>query len=191
MRKSPLKSFTDVRAIGLPMTKLTRSCLAATATKKRKAPTDKAEPPKKRGRPSSTVKKDEKDGAPKAKAATGKPRGRPKKSAPAVSETDLGPLPRKRGSGPKGGETTKITADDDAAADQLEEELVDTAEAEDDEGAADEKRKRNLPFDGEHSSNAKKSNSAIADAALEAGEDGGKQYWLMKAEQEVCNTDKV
>lgn len=57
--------------------------------------------------------------------------GRPSRVGPQPEEAPDAldtPAPRKRHSGPTGGETTKIAADADNAAEQLEEELVDEAE---------------------------------------------------------------
>ena len=47
-----------------------------------------------------------------------------KAEAPAVALKQKAP-PKKRGTPPKGGETTHVEAEDEAAAEQLEEELVD------------------------------------------------------------------
>jgi len=105
-----------------------------------------------------------KRGRPGKKAATeteqpAKKRGRPAKvvtepaEAPAAPDT---PAPRKRHSGRTGGPTTKIASDATDAAEQLEEELVD-----------------------EVSKSAKTSDKRKASPENE----GGKNYWLMKAEQ--------
>ena len=64
------------------------------------------------------------------------------------------PAPRKRHSGRTGGPTTKIATDASDAAEQLEEELV-----------------------GEVSKSAKTSDKR------QASSEGGKNYWLLKAEQ--------
>lgn len=113
-----------------------------------------AEPAKKRGRPS---KKAVAENAPPAKK-----RGRPAKvtkdpaEAPAAPDT---PAPRKRHSGRTGGPTTKIASDAADAAEQLEEELVDEASK---SAKAGDKRKA---------------------SSVSVEKDGGKNYWLMKAEQ--------
>lgn len=135
----------------------------ANASKKRAAPATATEttgePAKKRGRPTKAAAAPVSKAKAVAKSTTkatkaAKP-GRPKKSvegtAAAEHEHDaLGePLPHKRGEPPFGGETTKVAADETAAGDQLEEELLDTAKT------------------GEP-----------------AVQSSGKQYWLMKAEQE-------
>jgi hypothetical protein len=78
---------------------------------------------KKRGRPAKAA--DAEDDA----TEPPKKRGRPAKDTPAVPKAEIAP-PKKRGRPPKGGETTKIEADDGAAAEQLEEELVEEVEAE-------------------------------------------------------------
>jgi predicted RNA-binding protein with PUA-like domain len=105
-----------------------------------------------------------KRGRPGKKAATEdapKKRGRPAKvatepaEAPAAPDT---PAPRKRHSGRTGGPTTKIATDATDAADQLEEELVD-----------------------EVSKSAKSSDKRKASSISE--NEGGKNYWLFKAEQ--------
>ncbi|KAK6418710.1 hypothetical protein LTR95_017163 [Oleoguttula sp. CCFEE 5521] len=146
-------------------TKTTAKAPAVTpaVTKKRgrpaKAQDDEAEPPKKRGRPStkpaatSAVKP-----AAKKTAAARKTKKLEPEEAPDALDT---PAPRKRHSGPKGGETTKIATDDGAAADQLEEELVETTEVA-----------------IKHKAPAAKKGKGKAAAST-----SGKQYWLMKAEQ--------
>ena len=150
-----------------------------------------AAPPAKRGRPSkATSDKAE----PAAKAPLAKKRGRPAKaaaSAPAVPEEENAP-PKKRGRPPKGGETTKVAADDGAAAEQLEEELVDAVV---DEGAAETSkptfptRKRGRPAKGKQAAVAVTADAEAEDleeinVAGLAVDASGKQYWLMKAEQE-------
>ncbi|KAK6412752.1 hypothetical protein LTR95_017928 [Oleoguttula sp. CCFEE 5521] len=166
----PRRAATTATATTTPAVKTKKPAAKATAkaatvtpavTKKRgrpaKAEDDEAEPPKKRGRPagkSAAVKSTTK------KAATGrKAKALEPEEAPDAFDT---PAPRKRHSGPKGGETTKISTDDGAAADQLEEELIETAEP---------VTKRKAP--------AAKKGKGKATAALTSG----KQYWLMKAEQ--------
>jgi len=117
-----------------------------------------AGPSKKRGRPKKATETDTEE---VAEPQPLKKRGRPAKSAaPAVSNDDSA-LPKKRGRPPKGGQTTKISADDGAAAEQLEGELIDEATLE------------------------QGSSSKLNEDSAEAAEaDAGKQYWLMKAEQE-------
>lgn len=154
---------------------------------------DAAEPLKKRGRP--------------AKAASTKPTvkppakkaGRPSKAKAAETAGELdddAPAPRKRGRPPKGGETTKVTGDDAAAADQLEDELVDAAD--DSEDATDKSKsgKRKAPANKAASSKKGVKGKAKAnDAADEADSGSGKNYWLLKAEQEdrevTVNSGKV
>lgn len=152
---------------------------------------DQVPPSKKRGRPSkddiATAKAAEigaaEDGE-EGEAPPPRKRGRPSKMIKDAVPEDETPPPKKRGRSPRGGETTKISGDDDAAADQLEDELVDdTAEqAKIKPSTAREKGKG-------------KGKSAQADLTpheeekVNAGEDleqvsSGKQYWLMKAEQE-------
>jgi predicted RNA-binding protein with PUA-like domain len=105
-----------------------------------------------------------KRGRPSKKAATEdapKKRGRPAKVAtePAEAPDAPGtPAPRKRHSGRTGGPTTKIATDATDAAEQLEEELVD-----------------------EVSKSAKASDKRKASSVSE--NEGGKNYWLLKAEQ--------
>jgi predicted RNA-binding protein with PUA-like domain len=107
--------------------------------------------PKKRGRPT--------------KASSAK-RGRPatKKPAPAVPDEET-PPPKQRGSSPHGGETTKMEGDDDAAADQLEDELMDNAVTPQATATVTKKGKAKV-------------------TETDKPHDSGKQYWLMKAEQE-------
>lgn len=121
-----------------------------------------------------------------------KKKGRPAKEAPAVPKAAKAP-PKKRGRPPQGGETTKAAADDEAAAEQLEEELEDRVEA----AVAPSKQ---VPLTkkkpGKPAKKAKSNSNATAAAeneqevgvALEkeGGDEavGGKNYWLMKAEQE-------
>ena len=141
------------------------------------APTPKsAGTSKKRGRP--------------AKAATSeeppKKRGRPARvSEPAVPPEEEQPTPRKRGQAPFGGETTKIDTDDGAAADQLEDELEDTVQA-------PPKRGRGRPPKSKGKQVAKDENQSDAKTASTPS---GRQYWLMKAEQdghdEVLASGKV
>lgn len=120
------------------------------------------QPPKKRGRPS-------KQPAPAKEAAATQPpakkRGRPSTKVatepeenPAAIDT---PARRKRGSGPTGGQTTKIATDAADAADQLEDELIDEAQK----------------------SAKKGKKSATAPDEDEDAQYDGKNYWVMKAEQ--------
>ncbi|EMC94570.1 hypothetical protein BAUCODRAFT_35805 [Baudoinia panamericana UAMH 10762] len=157
----------------------TTTTSTASAPKKRGRPakeivTEAEEPPKKRGRPAkAAIVAETAEPKPATKVgttATPKKRGRPAKAAPAELETEPR---RKRGRPPKGGETTKQAEDDEAAADQLEGELNETAEAAEKQEAVTSKRK--APF----KSQAKKP------ANHEAEQTGtSQQYWLMKAEQE-------
>ena len=100
--------------------------------------------------------------------------------------------PKKRGRPPHGGETTQPAVADEAAAEQLEDELVENAEA---QGAGEGPSKRTSPKKKRGRPAKAKGKSAVtADAAEEevaeeeeAVETNGanvKQYWLMKAEQE-------
>lgn len=102
--------------------------------------------------------------------------------------------PKKRGRPPRGGETTKVEVADEAAAEQLEEELVENAEA---EGAGEEPSKRTSPKKkrGRPAKAKGKGKSAVTEDTAEeevveeedVAETNGenvKQYWLMKAEQE-------
>ena len=105
--------------------------------------------------------------------------------------------PKQRGKPPTGGETTKVEVTDDAAAEQLEEELVENAEA---EGAGEGPSKRTSPTKkrgrGRPPKAKGKGKSAVTEVAAEeevadddeeVAETNGenvKQYWLMKAEQE-------
>lgn len=128
--------------------------------------------PAKRGRPPANKTT---PNVPKVEATPPKKRGRPpaNKTAPAVSEAETAP-PKKRGRPPKGGETTKITSNDSAAAEQLEEELKETA---DEPEAADDAD--TTATDGDAS------DEVLRERALAAQSSGsGKQFWLMKAEQE-------
>jgi predicted RNA-binding protein with PUA-like domain len=122
------------------------------------------EAPKKRGRQSTR----QPAAAPAKQIVTTQPakkRGRPSKAtadpaeAPADPDT---PAPRKRHSGRTGGPTTKISTDAVDAADQLEDELIDVAEKSAKKGG--------------------KSKTSSSAAKQDANE-GGKNYWLMKAEQ--------
>lgn len=137
------------------------------------------------------------------------PGGRPAKASaatkevPAVPEAETAP-PKKRGRPPKGGETTQIAEDDPAAAEQLEEELVDAAEADEKEGPskrappAKKGKGRGRP----PKQKAKDDEGAAAIGAVDgvvnaagAGDvtnqdedvdeasSGKQQFWLMKAEQ--------
>ena len=128
---------------------------------------------------------------PSAAKASGKKPGRPAKAkavepdqAPDAIDT---PAPRKRHSGPKGGETTKIAADDGNAADQLEGELVDAAQ---ETGRPSRKRKAaaiETPAPAKPTKGKGKGKGKVA--AVDADEEAepvtneGKSYWLLKAEQ--------
>jgi hypothetical protein len=90
-----------------------------------------------------------------------------------VPEAETAP-PKKRGRPPKGGETTKITTDDSAAAEQLEEELKETA---DEPEAADEAD--TVATNGDASDEVLRKRAPAAESSST-----GKQFWLMKAEQE-------
>lgn len=123
----------------------------------------KDEPPKKRGRPGKQTAAANVEET--ATTTSAKKRGRPAKvkSDPAEAPAGLDtPAPRKRHSGRTGGPTTKIATDAAEAAEQLEDELMDEA-------------KRSAKKGGK----SKSSSSATKQDA----DDGGKNYWLMKAEQ--------
>lgn len=132
--------------------------------------------------------------APKV-TATGKKRGRPAKEPPredqppkkrgrpsrASALADAVPPegeqpPRKRGLPPYGGETTKNDAEDEIAAEQLEEELMD--EANDVAVPATEPAKRGR---GRPPGKGKQAGAAVV---ADATSTSGQQFWLMKAEQE-------
>ena len=110
-----------------------------------------------------------------------------------MPKTETAP-PKKRGRPPKGGETTKVEAADEAAAEQLEEELVETAEA---EAKGPSKRTKSPSKKRGRPAKAKgKAKSTVTEVAeeqqdVDQEEDAGatngestKRYWLMKAEQE-------
>ena len=138
-----------------------------------------AEPPKKRGRPSKSASATSAPGA-----TNGKKRGRPGKGDTLAVSLDEEAPPKKRGRPPKGGETTKVDYLEEAAAEQLEDELVEAAAEEPiDEPSkpiSSVKRGRGRP--------KKASAIAVADDMAVDEEDikeaTGKRYWLMKAEQE-------
>ncbi|KAK3702931.1 hypothetical protein LTR37_014780 [Vermiconidia calcicola] len=150
------------------------------------------EPPKKRGRPAkeaadeTTNEPPKKRGRPaKAAAAATKPaqkRGRPAKAAPAVPIDEEEAAPKKRGRPPRGGETTKAESDDQAAAEQLEDELddvVDDADAPSKNTSLTVKRGRPAKGKGKQAATS-------TDAADEQEQDEGStgtKFWLMKAEQ--------
>lgn len=95
---------------------------------------------------------------------------------PAVPEDETAP-PKRRGRPPKGGETTKIAADEEAVDEQLEEELQDAAEEPQQAETATSKRK------------AVKGKSKAPKAAEDEKEEtlddeSSANYWLMKAEQD-------
>ncbi|KAK5126569.1 hypothetical protein LTR85_009503 [Meristemomyces frigidus] len=158
-------------------------------------PVEDAGPPKKRGRP-ATAKVDEAEVAPSKKrgrpaketvddaAEPPKKRGRPAKAkaAPAVTDDEQAP-PRKRGRPPYGGETTKQDEDAELAAEQLEDELIAEAQS---EASPTRKRKPKPSTTTAKKGKAKASlTGPDTDEAIQATESaGGKQYWLMKAEQE-------
>nr|OQO12541.1 hypothetical protein B0A51_16928 [Rachicladosporium sp. CCFEE 5018] len=167
-RAAPATTTTTTPAVKAkkPATKTTAKPATVTpaATKKRGRPAktqdDEAEPPKKRGRPSTKKAAKVSAAKPAAKKTTTARKTKTLEPEEAPDALDT-PAPRKRHSGPKGGETTKIATDDGAAADQLEEELVETAES---------TTKRKAPA-------AKKGKGKAAAST------SGKQYWLLKAEQ--------
>ncbi len=121
---------------------------------------DVVEPPKKRGRATKTEDK------------------------PAVSATANAP-PKKRGRPPKGGETTYPKVHDEAAAEQLEDELVDAVETDQPGKPLPAKRGRGRPKRGSvKPATASNAQEEEAEAAEDAEEVTTKQHWLMKAEQE-------
>ena len=155
-----------------------------------------AEPPKKRGRPAkgdapkpAAKAAPKKNATPKAKT-TAKAKT-PAKAAPAVPEGETAP-PKRRGRPPKGGETTKVEVADEAAAEQLEGELVETAEAEGpSKRTKSPSKKRGRPIKAK--GKAKTAVTEVVDeeedldeedVAEATNEESTKQYWLMKAEQE-------
>lgn len=149
------------------------------------APADE-EPPKKRGRPAKAAPTK----ATSAPTTTGKKRGRPAKAktnADAVGPEDEQATPRKRHSGRTGGETTKIESDDEDAAEQLEEELLDAAD-EAVEAEEPTRKRKPAPKKGQSAKGkAKKSipNEEVSGAAQQSDAAiSNKQYWLMKAEQD-------
>ncbi|CAK4030645.1 Thymocyte nuclear 1 [Lecanosticta acicola] len=103
-----------------------------------------------------------------------------KKDAPAVPENEAAP-PKRRGRPPKGGETTRISRDDEAAAEQLEDELIETA---DEKTGAASNRKSKAPLTKK--GKGKAAQEVPIDTKSDEGEQSerGKKYWLMKAEQE-------
>ena len=136
------------------------------------------EPPKKRGRPAKTA-----SAAPGPAITSAKKAGRAVKAeAPAVTlyDEDAAP-PKKRGRPPKGGETTQVAAEDEAAAEQLEEELVDAVDAPSKPISSVKKGKggrgRPKKVTAEHEADE-------VDTEEEGSSTTNKQYWLMKAEQE-------
>lgn len=128
---------------------------------------------------------------PSTAKASGKKPGRPAKAkavepeeAPDAIDT---PAPRKRHSAPKGGETTKIAADDGDAADQLEGELVDAAQ---ETAKPGRKRKAATSETPAPAKSIKGKGKARGKAAAVEADDSaatptseGKNYWLLKAEQ--------
>ncbi|SMY23264.1 unnamed protein product [Zymoseptoria tritici ST99CH_1A5] len=97
------------------------------------------------------------------------------KLAPAVPEEET-PPPKRRGSSPHGGETTKMDGDDDAAAGQLEDELM---------GDADDGGTPEPAITATKKGRGGKGKAKMTEEEEEADvSSSGKQYWLMKAEQE-------
>jgi hypothetical protein len=158
------QSKTETSALGSEAKKRGRPAKAAN-TEQQATPGKRGRPPKNKTTPI----------APKVEATPSKKRGRPptNKTAPAVPEDETAP-PKKRGRPPKGGETTKITSDDTAAAEQLEEDLKETADEPDAVEEAD-----TTAAHGDADDDALRN---PAPATKSSG--SGKQFWLMKAEQE-------
>ncbi|KAK5135091.1 hypothetical protein LTR08_005616 [Meristemomyces frigidus] len=160
------------------------------AKDKAEEPVEVAEPPKKRTRKA----KDDVDESAAAATETPKKRGRSARPQPAPAVVDdEQAAPRRRGRPPKGGQTTKIDSADGDAAQQLEDELMDDADAEVEPVPAPRKRKPAAAAKkGKAVKNVKAADEVEddVDAGAEDAEaahglnDGGKQYWLMKAEQE-------
>lgn len=157
-----------------------------------------AETRKNRGRPlkfkSAEIEEDG-DGEPDGQAAVGghkaaanplekrgrKPASKKEQTQPGPSVPDMEqPRPEKRGRVLKRGEITRIEADDEAVAKQLEGELEDNAKEYKSKKTAP--RKRSGPTTKVKAINAIKPNVDADGADGEGSED--RQYWLMKAEQE-------
>ena len=100
--------------------------------------------------------------------------------------------PKKRGRPPKGGETTQVTADDSAAAEQLEEELVDAVEDQGAPASPVKKGRGRPPAKGRGKKASATPAAADVDDTKQVEEEdvvndvapSDKQFWLMKAEQE-------
>ena len=168
-------------------------------------PVEDVEPPKKRGRPAKAApeeavaelpnkrtRKAKVDEDEPAAAATPPPnkRGRPAKTkaemAPAVVDDEQA-APRKRGRPPFGGQTTKLDTADGDAAKQLEDELIDNADAVQEPAPAAPKPKVAAAKNGKARKTKKAADDVEDDVDAEHAQDSnssGKQYWLMKAEQE-------
>nr|POE77424.1 thymocyte nuclear protein 1 [Quercus suber] len=143
------------------------------------------EPPKKRGRPAK-AKAAERTEAVRSVASTLKRgSGRPKRAvaALAVPEEEDGP-PFTRHKAPFGGETTVVHEDEEAAADQLEGEMLETAS--DPADATTRKRKASAVIarqgKGTGTKKAVVNNDDAENATSATPLD--RSYWLMKAEQE-------
>lgn len=99
--------------------------------------------------------------------------------------------PKRRGRPPKGEQTTQVEVADEAAAEQLEEELVETAKAGTEEPSkptSSLKKKRGRPSKAKGKSavteGVAEEEQVEEDEAETANGESVKQYWLMKAEQE-------
>lgn len=178
------------RRRGRPPKKETANNTKATVTKA--AP----KPSAKRGRPSkadiAAAQDDVEEGAEESAEDDAPPPNKRRRSRPpkvvkdAVPEEET-PPPKKRGSSPRGGETTKIPGDGDAAADQLEEDLVDTAEQV--EGKPSTARGNGRRKGAKGKGKTVKADMPMHDEEVDPDEElekasSGKRYWLMKAEQE-------
>lgn len=152
-------------------------------------PAEEQEPPKKkqRGRPSTKVQdaNDADDEPPAKQASTPAKRGR---GRPPKNKNKLEPaVPLEETAPPKhrdGGQTYRHPGDDLAAADQLEEELMDTAESPE-QSTVNRKGKAPIPKKGKGKA-AQLELSEHSDAAANGEVDesaSGKNYWLMKAEE--------
>ena len=101
---------------------------------------------------------------------------------PAVPlDDDDAPAPKKRGRPPKGGETTKVAAEDEAAAEQLEDELGEAVVNEEPRKPLSSVKKgkagRGRPKKVVPTATAQEDDVSGAEDGVEEGE--GKQYWLM------------
>ena len=134
---------------------------------------ENADQPNKRGKVANDHDDDDDDEEEEAAAEPPKKRGRSAKETPAVPEDETAP-PRKRGRPPKGGETTQASEDQEAAEEQLENELIDEAKASNKTSTVKGK--------------GRKGEAAIDDKVdrvqTVTGKEGERMYWLMKAEQE-------